>query len=197
MEAILTGWWASGALIPFLIFLSRIVDVSIGTIRIICVSRGVKLLSAVLGFFEVLIWLVAISQIMKNLTSPWHYIAYAAGFGMGNYVGLAIEQRLRMGTLMMRVVTGSDPSALVSGLISEGYGVTTMDARGAMGPVKMIFMVMRRKDVDRVLDIVNRYNPNAFYTVEDVREVAQRDFFGRRSGPRPFGPAQETPPHRK
>lgn len=197
MNGFLYGWWASGALIPLLIFLSRIVDVSIGTIRIICVSRGIKLLSAVLGFFEVLIWLVAISQIMKNLTSPWHYIAYAAGFGMGNFVGLTIEQRIRMGTLMMRVVTGNDPSVLVARLISEGYGVTTIDAHGAMGPVKIIFMVIRRKNIDHVLDIVNEYNPNAFYTLEDVKEVARKDFLGRPSAGRTFRGAEEAVPTKK
>ena len=172
----MTGWWASGLLIPVLIFLSRVVDVSVGTLRIIFVSRGIRLLSAVLGFFEVLIWLLAITQIMKNLSSPWHYIAYASGFAMGNFVGITVEQKLRMGMIMLRVVTRSDSSALIAALIAEGRGVTTVEAQGATGPVKMIFMVLRRKDADAALATIEKFNPNAFYTVEDVKEAAERDF---------------------
>lgn len=171
----MAGWWASGLLIPILIFFSRMVDVSVGTLRIIFVSRGVRVLSAVLGFFEVLIWLLAITQIMKNLSSPWHYIAYASGFAMGNFVGITVEQKLRMGMLMLRVFVRSDPSALISRLISDGYGVTTVDAQGATGPVKIIFMVIRRKDIDSVLVTVEDLNPNAFYTVEEVKKTADRD----------------------
>ena len=174
IQETMTGW-ASGLLIPILIFLSRVVDVSVGTLRIIFVSRGVRLLSAVLGFFEVLIWLLAITQIMKNLSSPWHYIAYASGFAMGNFVGITVEQKLRMGMLMLRVFARNDPSALISKLVSDGYGVTTVDAQGATGPVKIIFMVLRRKDIDGVLRTIEALDPNAFYTVEEVKETADRD----------------------
>lgn len=171
----ITSWWATGALLPILIFLSRIVDVSMGTIRIIFVSRGVKALSAVLGFFEVLIWLVAITQIMKHLTSPWHYVAYAAGFGMGNFVGISIEQKLRIGTLMLRIITRGAAAELIAELRQRGLGVTTIDAQGATGPVKMIFTVLRRKDLDGVLAVVEKLAGDAFYTVEEVKEVAERD----------------------
>ncbi len=181
IQETMTGWWASGLLIPLLIFLSRVVDVSVGTLRIIFVSRGIRLLSAVLGFFEVLVWLLAITQIMKNLSSPWHYLAYASGFAMGNFVGITVEQKLRMGMLMLRVVTRSDSSALIAALIAEGRGVTTVDAQGATGPVKIIFMVLRRKDMDAVLATIDRFNSNAFYTVEDVKEVSERDFARSRS----------------
>ena len=163
-------------LIPILIFFARVVDVSMGTLRIVFISRGIKLAAAVLGFFEILIWLLAISQIMKNLSSPWHYLAYASGFGLGNYVGITIEQRLCVGTLLLRVIIKEDPAELVSALIFRGFGVTSVDARGATGPVQMVFTVLRRKELDDAIDLIERHAPKSFYTVEDLRQAAPRDF---------------------
>ena len=84
-------------ILPLLIFCARITDVSIGTVRIVFIAKGMRLWAPVLGFFEVLIWLVAISQIIKNLTNPVTFVAFASGFAMGNYVGLLIEHKLAMG----------------------------------------------------------------------------------------------------
>jgi uncharacterized protein YebE (UPF0316 family) len=160
--------WAYGVL-PVLIMLSRIVDVSFGTIRIIFVSRGERFWAAVLGFFEVLIWLVAISQIMKNLTNPVTYIAYAAGFAIGNYVGITIDRKLSMGSVMVRIITQKDSMALIDYLRTQGCGLTTVDGQGVMGPVKIIFTVVRKKDISAIMAGVQQLNPNAFYTLEDVR----------------------------
>lgn len=153
------------------IFLARVLDVGMGTIRIIFISRGLRTFAALLGFFEILIWLVAISQIVKNLNSPVHYVAYAAGFATGNYVGISIENRLSVGNLMVRVITHKDAGELVSFLNGKNYRVTSVNAEGATGPVKVLFTVIRRRDVQDVLGIIKKFNPNAFYTVEDVRFV--------------------------
>jgi len=160
-------------LIPVLIFLARVTDVTIGTIRIISVSRGTRVLAAIFGFFEILIWLLAISQIMHNLNNIVNYIAYAAGFAVGNFVGISIERRLFAGNLMIRVAAKKDAVALIASLTSHGYGVTSVDAQGVTGPVKIIFTVVDRKDIDNVLRIIREYNPNAFYTIEDVRFAAE------------------------
>ena len=160
--------------IPILIFFARIADVSIGTIRIISVSRGIRVLAAILGFFEVLIWLSAISQIMKNLTNIVNYIAYAAGFGMGNFVGISIERKLFMGHLMIRVIIKEDATDLIKFLSSHEYGITTIDAQGATGPVKVIYVILKRRDVEKVVGVVKRFYPSAFYTIEDIRFVTER-----------------------
>lgn len=173
-------------LVPILIFLARVADVSIGTIRIIFVSRGTRALAAIFGFFEILIWLVAISQIMHNLTNFANYIAYAAGFAMGNFVGISIERRLFAGSLMVRVVTKRDASMLIEYLNLHGYGVTSFDAQGAKGPVKIIFTVADRNDLDAVLSIVKEFNPNAFYTIEDIRYVAEQNIFPTTTAHRNF-----------
>ncbi len=164
-------------LIPLLIFIARVADVSIGTIRIMFISRGMRTISSLLGFFEILIWLLAISQIVKNLTNVTNYIAYAAGFGMGNFVGMSIERKLSLGNLMIRVVTRKNASDLSKALRSQGYGVTSVDAEGTTGLVKVIFTIVRRKHVEKVIEIIKKFNPHAFYTIEDIRSVAEHKIF--------------------
>jgi uncharacterized protein YebE (UPF0316 family) len=164
------------AILPLIIFSTRICDVTLDTLRIIYVSRGIKLLAASIGFFEVLIWLFAITQIFKNLTNPFCYIAYAGGFAMGNYVGILIEERMAIGTVVIRIITQKNADELIELLKNEGYGVTYMDAQGAQGPVKIIFTIVKRKNIEHVLEIIRSNNPQAFYTIEDVRSVRKGVF---------------------
>ncbi|HIJ72343.1 MAG TPA: DUF2179 domain-containing protein [Planctomycetes bacterium] len=154
--------------IPSLIFVARIADVSMGTVRVIFISRGMKYLAPVVGFFEILIWLLAIGQIMKNLSNPVCYIAYAGGFATGNYVGILIAERLSLGIVMLRVVTRKQADELVSSLRSANYGVTSVNGEGANGKVKIVFTVVPRKQVAEVVEMVKRCNPKAFYTIEEV-----------------------------
>jgi uncharacterized protein YebE (UPF0316 family) len=127
------NWTFSWIVIPLLIFCARICDVSIGTIRIVFVSRGQKLFAPLLGFFEVLIWLLAIGKIMQNLDNVAAYLSYAGGFATGNFIGLWIEQKLAVGMVILRVITRKDASVLVSELENRGFGVTSIDARGNEG----------------------------------------------------------------
>jgi uncharacterized protein YebE (UPF0316 family) len=160
------------AVTPILIFFARICDVSIGTVRIILIGRGHRVISSVLGFFEVLIWLLAISQIVSNLTDLPNYIGYAAGYATGTFVGMTIERRLSLGNLMVRVIVPKAGADLIVYLIAHNYRVTHMDGEGALGPVKVIFTIVRRNELNDVLGIVKRFDPEAFYTVEDVRMVS-------------------------
>jgi uncharacterized protein YebE (UPF0316 family) len=130
-------------ILPFLIFIARIADVSIGTMRLIFVSRGFKYLAPVVGFFEVLIWLLAIGQIMKNLSNPLCYIGYAGGFAMGNYVGMLIAEKLSLGVVLIRVITKMDALQLVEHLNSKDYGVTSIDGHGSSGEVKVVLLSCR------------------------------------------------------
>jgi uncharacterized protein YebE (UPF0316 family) len=158
-------------ILPALIFLARILDVTFGTLRIIFVSRGLGVLAALVGFFEVLIWILAIGQVMQNLQNWITYVAYALGFSAGNYVGVLIERRIAIGNLIVRIITRREANELVNFLWKAGYGVTSVDAMGETGPVKVIFSIVKRKKLPEVLAIIKRYNPNAFYTIEDVRFV--------------------------
>jgi len=155
--------------LPLLIFFARIMDVSLGTLRIIFVSRQKKLLSAATGFFEVLIWLLAITQVLTNLTSWIHFFAYATGFATGNYVGIWIDERLAMGMCVLRIITKRKATMLLEALREADIGYTVVDAEGATGPVHIIFIVLKRRNIEDVLKMVGQFNPNAFYTIEDVR----------------------------
>ncbi|MDO9577474.1 MAG: DUF2179 domain-containing protein [Candidatus Cloacimonadales bacterium] len=159
--------------LPILIFLSRIFDVTLGTLRIIFVNRGMRNLAPIIGFFEVLIWLIVISQIMQSMKSPINYIAYAAGFATGNYVGIMIEQKLAMGITLIRIITRKKAPELLVDLRAKGYSVTNVPAVANSGDVEIIFLPARRKDIKQIIDTVKIYNPNAFYTIEDLRHLSR------------------------
>jgi len=166
----------SYAVMPLLIFLARICDVSIGTLRIIYVSKGKRNIAPILGFFEVLIWITAISKIMQNLDNYVNYIAYAAGFATGNFVGMIIEEKLAMGILMIRVFAHELGSELVQTLNASGYGATVVEAQGAREKVNLIYTIVQRNELANVLDLINRFNPKVFYTIEDVKAANEGIF---------------------
>jgi uncharacterized protein YebE (UPF0316 family) len=163
-------------LLPLLIFVARVCDVTLGTIRIIFVSRGQKILAPLVGFVEILIWLTAIGKIMQNLGNVYCYLAYAAGFAAGNFVGIYIEEKLAMGVFLIRIITKKQAAQLIAGLNSEGYGATSIAAEGSTGQVAVVYSVIKRGDVDRVVEIIKQFNPKAFYSIEDVRFVSRGVF---------------------
>lgn len=167
--------------LPFLIFVARIADVSVGTMRLIFISRGLKYLAPIAGFFEVLIWLLAIGQIMRHLSNPICYIAYAGGYAMGNYVGMLIVEKLSLGVVLVRVITEMDAAQLLDSLRAEHYGVTSIDGHGSSGQVKIIFTVVPRREVRKVVSLVKNFNPHAFYTIEEVGFVEKGVFPSRKS----------------
>jgi len=164
----------SFVLVPLLIVLARILDVSLGTIRVIFISKGLRKLATVLGFFEVLIWLIVASNVITHLTHPIYYIAYALGFALGNYIGITIERRLSVGTLIVRIVTKSNENiqSLIDDLSANDCPSTIVDAVDNNGPVKIIFSVLRKNFIKTFLCILAKYIPDAYYTVEDVRTVS-------------------------
>lgn len=168
-------------ILPLLIFISRVFDVTFGTLRIIFISKGKKFLAPLFGFFEIMIWLFAIGQVMQNLTNVNYYMAYAGGFAMGNYVGIYIEEKMAIGTLVVRIITKKDASALIESLKSRNYGITIVDAQGATGSVKLIFTVIKRVDVNEVVGMIKHFNPKAFYSIEEVRGASEGVFPSHKS----------------
>ena len=160
-------------LLPLMIFFARICDVSLGTLRIVMISKGQKRIAPILGFFEVLIWLLAIGKIMQNLDNWVCYISYAGGYATGNYIGMLIEEKLAVGIVKLQIITGGNSGKLINALINAGYGITHHDAvGGASGNlVNVVYSVVKRNDINRVVTIIQEYDPNAFYSVGDVRFV--------------------------
>jgi uncharacterized protein YebE (UPF0316 family) len=163
-------------LLPVLIFVARICDQSIGTLRIIFLSKGKRNIVPILGFFEVLIWITAVSKIMQNLDNYVNYFAYAAGFATGNYVGMIIEEKLAMGYLMIRVFASTGGSEMVQTLNGNGFGATVVEARGARDKVDLIYTIVQRNELEKVLGLITDFNPKAFFTIEDVKSVNEGIF---------------------
>ncbi|MBI5540873.1 MAG: DUF2179 domain-containing protein [Bacteroidia bacterium] len=162
--------------LPLMIFAARICDVSIGTLRIIFVSRGKKNIAPILGFFEVFIWIIVIGKIMQNASNLPCYIGYAAGFATGNYVGMWIEEKLAMGYVVVRIITPKDAFDLKNALREAEIGITTIPAEGAIGKVDVIFTSIHRADLPKVVELIQIHNPKAFYSVEDLKYVSEGVF---------------------
>jgi len=167
--------------LPVLIFIARVADVSLGTVRVIFITRGLKYFAPIVGFFEILIWLLAIGQIMRNLSNPLCYIAYAGGFATGNYVGILIAEKLSLGVVLIRVITSKDASELLEYLKSAEYGVTSVDAQGSAGKVQVVFTIVPRREVASVVNLIKQFNPKAFYTIEEVGFVEEGIFPTRKN----------------
>lgn len=161
--------------IPAFIFFARILDVSMGTLRIMFISKGFRGKATLLGFVEVLIWIVIVAQIFSNLDNWMNYIAYAGGFATGNFIGMSIEQRMKMGVQIFRIIVGEGSTDLLEALRESDFRITTVNGEGIYGPVKIIFTIAKRKRWSELSNIVNKHAPNAFYSVEDVKHVSQID----------------------
>lgn len=156
------------AIVPILIFVARIIDVTFGTIRIIMISRGRKYIAPIVAFIEIMIWLFAISQVIQHLEGAY-YLAYGLGYATGTYVGILIEEKIAIGKVIIRIITKKDSEDLAEHLRDTGYGVTIFEGQGATGHVKLIYMTIERSDIDRILKIIKEFNPKAFFSIEEVR----------------------------
>jgi uncharacterized protein YebE (UPF0316 family) len=160
---------ADQLLLLMMIFFARILDVSIGTLRIIFVSKGLKYWSALLGFVEALVWIVAISEVMQNLGDWQTYVAFAGGFAAGNFVGIVLEERIAFGSLIIRIIVRHETSNLVSRLRAAGYAVTCVQGQGETGEVKVVFTLVKRRQLAKIVAVIEEHSPKAFYSIEDVR----------------------------
>jgi uncharacterized protein YebE (UPF0316 family) len=176
VESVVSPEILTYVILPVLIFFARICDVSLGTIRVIFISKGIRYLAPIIGFFEVIIWLLAIGQIMNNLTNFVAYIAYGAGFAAGTYIGMVIEEKISLGLVSVRIITKKDPGELIQYLRLNNYGVTSLDGEGGTGKVKMVFIIIKRQDLPHVVGIIKQFHPNAFYSVDDVKSVGEGIF---------------------
>ncbi len=161
----------SWVILPLLIFIARMSDVTLGTLRNIFMSRGFRKIVPFVGFFEVLIWLIAMKQVMNRADNFLCYFAWAGGFAMGTYVGMRIEERLALGMQVIRIITSETNEKLINALRAANHGMTIVDAQGAKGPVKMIFSIVQRKYLKEVIALIESNHPNAFFSVEDVRNA--------------------------
>ncbi|WP_261664649.1 DUF2179 domain-containing protein [Deinococcus sp. Marseille-Q6407] len=158
-----------------MIFSLRILDVSLGTLRIGMIVRGRRNLAGVLSFFESLIWLIAAAQVLNNLENPIQFVAYAGGYAAGTLIGTWIEERLAVGKVVLRAFVPISAPDLAGALRSAGYYVTALNGSGRDGDVRILFSVIPRKQSGRVLRLIEEVYPKAFVTIEEVSTAALQD----------------------
>lgn len=182
----------SWVVLPAIIFAARTLDMTLSTLRVVFIAQGRKTLAPFVGFFEALIWILVINQVLQHLSNPLCAIAYASGFAAGSSLGLYVEQCLAMGMQILRVIVpGSDAGGLAEKLRGADFGVTVADGEGLKGPVKILFALVRRRDVNRALELVRQHDPRIFYTIEGVRQAAAH--LPPRPAPFPSFPAFAMP----
>jgi len=163
-----------------MIFTARVADVSLGTLRIVFISKGRRLLAPLIGFIEIFIWIMVIQQVMQNMDNIYYALIYAAGFSCGTYVGVRMEEMLALGRVSVRIITPRDCTAFIEDLRAHGYGVTLLPGQGATGPMHIIYTMIDRKRFDDLVARLKKFDTKAFYSIEDVR-VAREGFFTKRS----------------
>jgi uncharacterized protein YebE (UPF0316 family) len=154
------------------IFLAEVCVVTLCTLRTIFLAKGMRFLAPLLGFFEVSLWLFAIGEVMRNLDDVRCALAFASGFTLGTFLGILIEQKLALGSVVVRTITTKDILPLVGTLRDAGYGVTCLPGQGASGPVQMIFTVVPRRLLGHVTAILKGFDPSVFYSVDALQSAA-------------------------
>ncbi len=166
----------SWVVIPLLIFLARVTDVSLGTLRFIFIAKGHRKVAPLLGFVEVLIWVLAVREVMMNLRNIACLLAYGGGFAMGNYIGMWLEEKLSIGMVLVRTVLKTDARELMDFMKINNYGYTLVNGEGSRGEVKILFAIVHRKNLEHILNAISTYNPLAFYSVENIKSVKEGVF---------------------
>ncbi|WP_026950505.1 DUF2179 domain-containing protein [Algoriphagus mannitolivorans] len=170
-------------LMPLLIFVARIGDVSINTLRIMFMMNGKKNIVPILGFFEALIWLLAIGQIFQNVNNPLSYLAYAGGFATGTYVGMTLDEKLALGRVLVRVITPKPLPELIEYMKEHNFRFTSVGAEGRYGKVNLLFTVMKRDQMHDFIAKVKKIEEKAFYTIESVKRVSEEELNFREDKP--------------
>jgi uncharacterized protein YebE (UPF0316 family) len=166
------SWFSISALLGAgLIFVLRVSDMTLDTLRVLVVMRGRKGIAWILGFFQSLIFVIAITTVLSNLDNPLNILGYAAGFATGIVVGMKIEERLAIGHIQLSIISPRRGAALAERLRAEGYAITEISGRGKDGMVTMLSCSVLRKNVPTVQQLVNDVDDSAFITAEDVRSV--------------------------
>jgi uncharacterized protein YebE (UPF0316 family) len=154
-----------------LIFIARVADVTLGTLRVLMVVRGRRLQAAIIGFFEVSIFLGALSMVVRNLDDPWKVLAYALGFATGNVLGSLIEEKLAMGFQTVQIISKRDDVNLAGTLRAAGFGVTELAGVGREGPRNVLLVTLERKAMPQLLQLVEDQDEGCFFTVLETRQI--------------------------
>ena len=170
MQEFLSSGLFSWVVLPLIIVFARVIDVTLEHCELYLFQED-RTIAPILGFFETLIWVVVISQIMQNLNNPMTYIAYALGFALGNYIGISVEDKLAIGHLVVRIFVTKDEDEIMKKIIDAGFGVTSLKGKGATDEVTVLYSLIKRKNLDSFLEVINICQGKIFYSVESAKEA--------------------------
>ncbi|WP_425446380.1 DUF2179 domain-containing protein [Dethiothermospora halolimnae] len=153
------------------IFISRVMDVTLGTLRMLMVVQGQKIYASIIGFFEVGIYILALGKVVNSLDNPGNLLAYALGFASGNYIGIYIEEKVAMGDSFVQVITKSDAYDVVNTLRDKGFGVTVTEGHGREGKRNILNMTVKRRNLKKLHNVIDQMDSDAFITVSNTRRI--------------------------
>lgn len=154
------------------IFGARIVDVSLATIRMLMVVQGRRIQAAFIGFFEVIIYIVALGKVVNGFDNPFNLLAYALGFACGNFVGSYIEEKIALGNLTAQVILHGSGKEIIDELRDNGFGVTVIEGQGKEGPRSMLNIILKRRDLNKLNCILDSFDKDAFITVSTTKHIS-------------------------
>ncbi len=160
-------------LVYAVILVAKIVEVSIGTLRIMLITRGEKLIGALISFVEICLWVFIASSVLNDLSSdPIKALLYAAGFAIGNYIGSFFESKLALGTVKIEAIVMKEHGEhLATAIREKGYAVTVVDAMGMNHERNILYMIIKRKDCKVVCDMIKATEDNVVLTINDIKPV--------------------------
>ena len=161
---------------PILIVIMRILDVSLSTVRVVTINKGLKGLSAIIGFFEITVWLFVMQKVLSDMNNPVWFIAYATGFALGTYIGLFISEKLSLGKVLVRVITKAEASDLIEELKKNNFRLTAAKTENEVSSGQLILSVIESKRLPKYIELVKKYNSRAFYSVEEVKKASEEFF---------------------
>ncbi|QNO13686.1 DUF2179 domain-containing protein [Alkalicella caledoniensis] len=153
------------------IFVARVIDVSMATVRMLLIVKGRRLQAAVIGFFEVIVYIVALGRVVNSLDNPVNLLVYAFGFAAGNYVGIFLEEKLALGYIAVQVIPSENDIEIIEILRENGYGVTVVEGVGKNGIKNILNVYSQRKDLDKILTLVGERDPKAFTAIMDAKKT--------------------------
>lgn len=163
-----------GPLLYLIIFCAKIVEVSISTVRLVLINKGERVKGAILGFVEIMIWLVVVSSVLTNIAEdPIKVLIYAAAFSLGNFIGVTIESKIAVGLASIQVVVNQKDGELLAGALrDQEYGVTIIEGKGKDESVKsLLFIQLKRKKIPEAVKVIKQNNPNAYITINDIKSM--------------------------
>ncbi|SCZ06939.1 DUF2179 domain-containing protein [Alkaliphilus peptidifermentans] len=153
------------------IFVARVTDVSMATIRMIMVVKGRRIQAAIIGFFEIIIYILAIGKVLSEINNPINLLVYATGFATGNYLGVYLEEKMALGSITVQVISEHEVMKLVEKLRNEGFGVTVIEGYGRQGIRHLLNITLQRKNLSKLHNIIDQHDDHAFVTVMDARSI--------------------------